>query len=360
MNLLLDNIIFSLQYGGGASVVWSEHISRLLNDNRFDAAFVEFDNARNNAFRKELLLPQNKIISKSSLFLSIKRYFDLNSRMAVPYIFHSSHYRIDNCKYARNVTTVHDFVYEYYVHGLRKAIHSKQKWNAIRKADRVICISESTKKDLMHFLPDVKEDKIVVIYNGVDEQYHPIIESEYLFDLPFSSKEYIVYVGNRHTSYKNFNIAVDVCKELRKPLILIGGETLSENEKRELDELLGKEHYSSMKGVSNKKLNEIYNRSFAVLYPSLYEGFGIPVIEAQKAGAPVICFKTSSIQEVAGNTDLCIADISKDAVIERMKYLESEQYRNEEIKIGLLNSQRFSWDKTYKETTDVYQTLIQK
>lgn len=359
MNILLDNIIYSLQKGGGASVVWTEHVKRLLIDPNYDISFYEYDGAKENFMRRGVAIPEEKIIKLSNNFIKITRYFNFNNRRETPYIFHSSHYRIDNGKNAKNVTTVHDFVYEYYVKGLRRMIHSKQKWNAIRKADKIICISESTKHDLLHFLPDVNEDKITVIYNGVDERYRPIFKDEYGLDIPFATGEFIVYVGNRHTPYKNFKLAVEVCQETKRPLIFIGGELLSKDEKIWLDSSLGKGHYLSMRGISNKTLNEIYNRSFAVLYPSLYEGFGIPVIEAQKAGAPVICSQTSSIQEVAGLTDLCIPDISKDAIIERLRYLESEKYRSKEVKQGIENSTRFSWDRTYQHTTDLYMSLLE-
>lgn len=358
MELLLDNIVYSLQHGGGASVVWSEHISRLLKDPRFKTSFIEYEGATSNVFRKNTSIPLVLLDIKSRYLLTIKRYLDINSHRKEPYIFHSSHYRIDKCVNAKNVTTVHDFVYEYYVKGLRRYVHSKQKWNAIRKADKIICISESTKHDLLNFLPDIKEDKIAVIYNGVDEHYHPILsEKEYKLNIPFATKEYIIYVGNRSTPYKNFKLAVDVCKETKKPLVFVGGEVVSETERQWLTEQLNGQYYS-LRGISNSELNELYNRAFAVLYPSLYEGFGIPVIEAQKAGVPVVCFKTSSIQEVAGETELCLNDMKIDAVVESMRYLESSEYRNSEIKKGLENSSRFSWDKTYQQTSDLYLSLI--
>lgn len=354
--LILDNIIFSLQYGGGASVVWSEHISRLLKDNRFDVSFLEFEN--NNIFRKELPIPKNIISIDSNKWLKLLRYFDVNSNRTAPYVFHSSHYRIDKCKYARNVTTVHDFVYEYYVKGFKRWIHSAQKWNSIRKADKIICISESTKRDLLHFLPDIKEDRIEVVYNGVDDCYHPILsEQDYKLVIPFSTGEYILYVGCRHTSYKNFRLVVDVCKTIKKPLIIVGGEPVTDKEASWLREQLGNS-FHIMRGISNVALNELYNRAFVVLYPSFYEGFGIPVVESQRAGTPVICFKRSSIPEVAGDTILCMSEYTVDAVIDIIYYLEKEEYRRKEIEHGLHNSQRFSWNRTYQQTTDIYLSLI--
>ena len=360
MELLLDNIIYSLQHGGGASVVWTEHINRLLKDNRFTTRFIEYEGATSNVFRKNLIIPQDSLEIKSSSAFAIKRYLDLKSRRVTPYIFHSSHYRIDNCPFARNVTTVHDFVYERYIKGIRKKIHSAQKWKSIRKADLVICISESTRKDLLYYLPDVAEKKLIVIHHGVDESYHPIpSKADYRLELPYASGEYALYIGNRTTGYKNFNLVVDVCSRIKMPLIMVGGELVSEEEKKYLSNRLGGEGFVHLRGVSNSDLNELYNRARVFLYPSLYEGFGIPVIESQRAGAPVICVHSSSIPEIVGNSDLCIkGDISVDVVIDRIKALENSSFRQAEIEKGLLNSQRFSWDITYKNTTDAYLSLM--
>ena len=360
MELLLDNIIFSLQHGGGASVVWTEHINRLLKDNRFNTKFIEYEGATSNVFRKNLIIPQDSLDITSSSLFTIKRYLDLNSRRGAPYIFHSSHYRIDKCPYARNVTTVHDFVYERYITGIRQRIHSAQKWNSIRKADLVICISESTKRDLLNYLPDCDEKKIVVIHHGVDEAYHPIhTTTEYRMDIPFNTGEFILYIGNRLTSYKNFDIVVDVCAEMKTPLVMVGGEPSSEEEDNRLKSKLKGSGFVHYRGLSNQDLNELYNRCKVFIYPSLYEGFGIPVIEAQRAGTPVICVHSSSIPEIVGNSDLCIkGEVSPNVVCDCIRALDNQDFRNKEILKGLDNSRRFSWDITYQKTTEAYLSLF--
>lgn len=359
INLFLDNIIYSLQRGGGTSVVWSEHIKRLLKDSRFSPTFLEYPDASENFMRKNLIIPDGLVNMESSSLFLLKRYMNLNSSRNTPYVFHSSHYRIDNCRFAKNVTTVHDFVYEYFVHGLRQKIHSFQKWQAIQKSDAIICISESTKRDVLKFVPKVNEEKIVVIPHGVDESYYILDKKEYSHYIPFDTAEYILYVGTRHVPYKNFGLVVEVCSRLKRPLVMVGGEPLSANEVSQLEATIGKERFVLLRGIDNCFLNELYNRACVLLYPSLYEGFGIPIIEAQRSGVPVICANTSSIPEVVGDTDMCMdIPFNCDDVCTRIRELEFSDYRTKEIKKGLNNSLRFNWDNTYKLTTAVYESLM--
>ena len=359
MNCVLDNIIFSLQKGGGASVVWQEHIQRLIKETEFNCRFLEYSNATNNIFRAQLEIPKELITELPSRCLRIKRYLDLNTKNTEPFIFHSSHYRLNNNKYARNITTVHDFTYERYVKGLRLLVHSAQKWNAIKKSDAIICVSESTKRDLLHYIQSIDESKISVVYNGVSPDFTTLSKEEYSLALPFEDYGYLLYVGSRHVEYKNFKTAVAVCKELKLPLITVGGEPLSSDERVWLNTELGIKNYANYWKTPSSDLNELYNRALALIYPSVYEGFGIPIIEAQKASCPAIAFATSSIPEVIGNTDTLIEEISKDAIIDVVRRLIVEGgFRDRIISEGLLNSNRFSWDNTYKETLAIYRKFL--
>lgn len=361
MYCLLDNIIFSLQRGGGASVVWQEHIQRLIKETEFECRFIEYSNATNNIFRAQLVIPKEQITELSSRGLSIKRYIDLNTKTTEPFLFHSSHYRLNKNKYAKNITTVHDFTYERYVHGIRRIVHSEQKWNSIKKADAVICVSESTKRDLLHYIPSVDESKIRVVYNGVSPEFCILSTEEYNLRLPFEDYGYILYVGSRHVPYKNFKTAVQVCCTLKLPLITVGGEPLSKEEKAWLDDMLGNANYANYWKTPTADLNELYNRALALVYPSVYEGFGIPIIEAQRASCPAIAFSTSSIPEVIGKTDTLIDEISTNSMIEVVRRLISEGgFRDKVINEGIINSNRFSWDNTYNGTLNVYKELLRK
>jgi len=144
MKIYLDNIIFSLQKAGGVSVVWSEILSRFLKEKAVDLQLVEYQNS--NIFRKNLNIPLNvKLLNKKIFPLFLSRYCDVDIPQQEG-LFHSSYYRVATSKKIKNITTVHDFTYEYYRKGLPKSIHSLQKRYAIKKSEGIICVSENTKR----------------------------------------------------------------------------------------------------------------------------------------------------------------------------------------------------------------------
>lgn len=352
INLILDNIIFSLQTSGGISVVWYELLKRFIKDNSIYLSVLEYPN--NNIFRESIQIPEFNIYRYNSILpIQIERYNTVNLPRKKS-IFHSSYYRISPKNV--NITTVHDFTYEYYKKGLPKIIHQWQKGTAIKNSQRIICVSENTKQDLLKFYPKIKEEHIKVIYNGVDSVYKPLTSKKLPFDLiPFSCEEYVLYIGDRKSLYKNFLISVEACALANLPLVIVGGGLLSPKESQLLEDSLGTNKYKHLSGITNELLNVIYNNALCLLYPSLYEGFGIPVIEAQSAGCPVITTSYSSIPEVAGDAAILLQDISKYTISEALKTVSNGALLKSELKEkGLTNAQRFSWDKCANETIKLY------
>lgn len=352
MKIIFDNIIFSLQKSGGISILWQNLLNQIICNSDLASYFIEYPDADHNIFRPDLLIPNDKIYLKSQWLFKIKRYFSPKIKTQEPFIFHSSYYRIANTANAINITTVHDFTYEKFFPKIKRIIHSWQKFKAIRKSDWIVCISENTKRDLLKYLPDIDPSKIRIIYNGVSSDYHPL---EYI---PYPElKNSILFIGSR-INYKNFNYTVECVKQTKYNLLICGTE-LSDEERIKLDRDLGPKRYSIIKNPNNVELNKIYNSVLCLSYPSSYEGFGIPVIEAQKAACPVLALNKSSIPEIIGNGYPIMENLSQiefDRLIHLFEYAET---RKKIINIGQTNAKRFSWKKMAEEYLSLYQEIEQ-
>mgnify|MGYP003642532373 CR=1 FL=1 len=355
MNIIFDNIIFSLQKSGGISVYWFELISRFLKESEMDNLFLEGNEGGVNIFRNKLGIQSKYILdSKDKYFIPRYRDVDLNI-VDCKFIFHSSYYRTlsrKTKKYnkVRQVVTVHDFTYELFTKGIKKWTHTIQKKKAIKAADIVICISENTKKDLLHFYPEFASKDIRVIYNGVSEEY---------YTLPLNIKVnkkvcYFLFVGSR-ASYKNFYFAIEAISQTKDFVLKIVGPKLTEIEIELLNKYLS-QRWGFLENIDNSKLNQLYNEAFALLYPSSYEGFGIPLLEAMKTGCPFIAMNCSSIPEVAGEAGVLLENLSYDQFNIAIATINKE--RNKIVSKGLEQANKFSWDKCYTETLKVYEELI--
>ena len=354
MNKYFDNIIYFLQKSGGGSVYWGE-ITKAFKDQN-DSFFIQPNLPCNNIVYKDLKL--TNIIFEKFWPLQLLRYTPCNLKIDEKSIFHSSYYRFSNSYNVKNVVTVHDFTTEYFAKGLSRYIHHLQKGIAVKKAAGVICISEKTKKDLFKFYPDfVKGKKVEVIYNGVSENY--FIENEtsgvkFKFGLNEDFK-YILYLGHR-TKYKNFDFAIDVIYNLPKnyKLIIVGSELLV-NEKKNLLKI--ENQFVFLGSLDNYDLNLIYNVAECLLYPSSYEGFGIPLIEAFKCGCPVIAQDLEVFREISNESAILIKELDINKFKNKILELNIGKIKTELILSGLNQAQKYSWNKCTTQVNEFYNTI---
>lgn len=359
MKIYFDNIIFSLQKSGGISIYFYEIFKRIQKSNNIFKVIDSIKNPEANIFYKKLNLVENLIKENSDLPYKFLRYFDVKIDEREKFIFHSSYYRVCSSKQAINITTVHDFTYEKYFKGIKKYIHIFQKRRAILKSDLIVCISKNTKKDLLHYIPEAITKRIEVVYNGVSDEFYKKEKIENDFDKKYIQEKYILYVGARK-GYKNFDLALKVANEVKKDfkLIFVGGEALNIDEKQKIEKILDG-NYEHLTGISIEELNTLYNYAFCLIYPSDYEGFGIPIVEAMKAGCPVLAYDNSSIPEVAGPSLLVNSNIIREYV-EKIEILKNKEKRKVIIDEGIKYSKKFSWEKTYSQLLENYKDVHDK
>lgn len=349
MKLYFDNIIFSLQKAGGISLVWSELLKNINNLNKENTCF-EYKNAKDNLFYKEINLSNFKIRFLHFFNKILSQFIKISINEKEPFIFHSSYFRLCNNPKAVNITTVHDFIYEQSKMSLKQKFRIYLDYKVIRKSDAIVCVSENTKNDLIKYIPTIDKNKIYVIYNGVSEDYYKIEEK-----IISKYKNFILFVGSRN-GYKNFDFAINAIANTNFNLLIVG-KPLIENELKVLNRLLPN-RYECISFPSNGFLNVLYNSVYCLLYPSSYEGFGLPILEAQKAGCPVIALNKSSIPEIIGNKDLLISELDDFQVKNNLYKLQDPKFRNYIIQEGIVNSRRFSWEKMAEQYYQLYNNLL--
>lgn len=168
-------------------------------------------------------------------------------------------------------------------------------------------------------------------------------------------KQYLLFVGNR-ANYKQFPYAAQLAKAVDLPLVIVGAP-LTKQEQKFLANL--QVNYQERNFVANQELQSYYSLATALVYPSLYEGFGIPVIEAQRCGCPVIAYNASSIPEVIGEDyPLLLSQLEiAPAAHWIQKLVADSDFRDQIQQKGIENSLRFSWEKMQDEYLSLYTQL---
>jgi mannosyltransferase len=347
MTVFYDNLVYSLQHYGGISTYWYELTSRLLKESELELKFYETGREWRNICRKKLNIASTQVIQSNRAGILLERFLKLPPQTE-PHLFHSSYFRIPvKTRQTSTVTTVHDFIHDLYFTGARAWLHNMMKRKAILQSDLIIAVSEHTRNDLLRFYPEVDPSRVKVIYNGVSAHYH-------LLEKPIAARRpFFLYVGFRD-AYKNFDFAVKIVAGQPDYDLYVVGPPLSKRESSMLEKVL-KGHYKMFTGINENLLNELYNSAFCLLYPSEYEGFGIPLLEAMSAGCPFIALNRSAIPEVAGAAGVLLETADLDAAAEAISTIT--HHRQVMIDKGLQQAGKFSWNTCYNQTFQLYKSL---
>lgn len=285
-------------------------------------------------------------------------------------------------RYSNTVITVHDLVELSAFNSfddnprLRFSFIDKMinRWamKKLSKADRLIAISKHTKKDIRRYI-DYPEDRIDVVHYGVDHDKFRRLYADGLSRAALKGfswkdgKKSILYVGSEHPR-KNFMLLLKAFNELRKKIdarLIKVGEHEWKKGREEADRFIrknGLEKHVIFAGYVGGNLPKYYNAADLFVFPSLYEGFGLPPLEAMACGCPVICSDQTSLPEVVGNGALMFNPRSKDAVrklANKMFMVLTDDKLSEELAVkGIERAKHFTWAKCAEETIRSYKKII--
>jgi glycosyltransferase involved in cell wall biosynthesis len=287
-------------------------------------------------------------------------------------LVHEPHYVLPALTRCRSVVTIHDCIHlmfpEYLPNKLAHVYAKGSMWTATRKADRILTVSEASKKDILRFF-NVSPDKVEVIYNAIDERFlapaNPermdLVRQRYQLDHPF-----VLYVGNIKP-HKNIERLIDAFGRARLEgpenlkLIIIGDEiskypALRQSVHRhKLDK-----HVRFLGFQPMETLAAFYRLARAFVFPSLYEGFGLPPLEAMACGTPVVTSNVSSLPEIAGGAALLVDPYDEDAIASAMlRAVTDESVRAEMIDKGVQRARTFSWKQSVKKIHEIYMQVGQ-
>ncbi len=274
-----------------------------------------------------------------------------------PDIIHETYYRAEpsmRSSQVPRIVTVHDMIHELLPDPavVNDPIPERKK-RAVERADHVICVSENTRKDLLNTL-DLDPSKVTTIHLG----FSPLPQAS----AKIGGRPFVLFVGAR-AGYKNFSaviLAFAMTPELRNEfqLVAFGGGPFTVSELSQMTELgLSRKNCIQLSG-DDQLLSQYFSEAAAFVYPSLYEGFGIPPLEAMAANCPVVCTNRGSLPEVVGDAAESV-DPSEPEEIGRalVGILYDKTHANLLRALGKKNTLRFSWQTCADKTYQLYQSL---
>lgn len=320
---------------------------------------------------------KKNIIALFKVFYGIKRM--LWEQISMPFflwanginIFHSPAYVCPLIKTCPTVVTIHDMAYLLYPEKFVSAYRNYLKfWIPIctLSVDKIITDSQCSKKDIVRLLK-IPENKVEVVYLGKSKEFMPIKDISIINELKEKYKlynDFILYVGTIEPR-KNISGLIRAYRTLKDLYpdfaykLVIGGEKgwLYSDIFNLVKKLSLLNDVIFLGFIPNNELPVLYNAAKVFVYPSLYEGFGLPVLEAMACGTPVVTSNTSSLPEIVGDAGILVDPLDDKALAQAInRILIDSEFRNNLISKGKERAKLFSWEKTAERTMEVYKKIL--
>jgi glycosyltransferase involved in cell wall biosynthesis len=288
-------------------------------------------------------------------------------------LFHAPHYVLPALTPCKSVVTIHDCIHlrfpQYLPHKLGYAYARSAMWLSAHRSSRVLTVSEASKRDILDYVT-VPPTKIDVIYNGIDELFSTSppeddvarVRERYQLDHPF-----ILYAGNIKP-HKNLERTIEAFHLLRRSsefeqvkLVIIGDEIAKYAALRHaVHRHKLHKHVRFFGFVQHSTLAILYRLAAVFVFPSLYEGFGLPPLEAMASGTPVVTSNVSSLPEVVGDAALLVDPLQPEAIAEAMRRVLTDSTLRADMRSrGLARARQFSWERSIRRVREIYAEVLE-
>jgi glycosyltransferase involved in cell wall biosynthesis len=287
-----------------------------------------------------------------------------------PDVFHAPHYVLPVAVRSRSVVTIHDCIHlmfpQYLPNRAAYAYARSAMWSAAKRSDRILTVSEASKRDILHFF-NVPPEKIAVVYNGIDERFwiQPSTEEIARVRERFQLDHGFVLYAGTIKPHKNLVRLIEAFAALRKgefeelKLLIIGDEISKLPALRRAVHMYKlHKHVRFLGFLPDETLAALYRLAAVFVFPSLYEGFGLPPLEAMASGTPVVTSNVSSLPEVAGDAAILVDPYDVSSIVDGVRRVLTDPLIADELrKKGLTRARDFSWERSVARTHDIYRQV---
>lgn len=361
MRVALDEQIFAIQPYGGISRMFAE-IAQQFADGHISGVELMPINApivNRYVLDDTELAARLRVTEAKNPWYALARYLSRVRKYADADVIHNTFYLphgLTPKRGAKRVVTVHDMIPELLPHSRRRLDWLTLKQRYVRSADHIICVSEATKQDLIkvYGTPDAP---ISVVHHGVDARFHPDVPRE-----DFLPDRYLLFVGHR-AQYKDADVLFRAFSEIAKEdkglhLLCVGGNGLTEAEAQRLTDL-GIRDRVSQRYLPDAQMASAYAHAELFVFPSHFEGFGIPALEAMACNTPVVLAAATSLPEVGGTAAEYFEPGSAQDLARVLTDLLADQGRQAELRAsGLERAREFTWQRTADRTANAYRSTL--
>ena len=366
MDIVVDGTIYERQRVGGISRVFNQILPRVCDlhpDLEIEIRTLDIAVAQTPPTHPAIRHVSIPLLRPARTWSRIAPWAQQQARAGLPRraIWHSTYYTDPPAWLGPRVVTAHDTIHlryaDVWVGADADAFRQLQR-RVILAADAVLCVSETTRRDVIDWF-GVAPDRLHVVHLSHDAVFRPHEPSAALRAAHHLDAPFILYVGGRFL-YKSFGTMLEAYARWRHRSdihLAVVGEPWTQEEEAQLDRLGIRDRVRLLRDVDDDALAALYNLAEAFVHTSLYEGFGIPILEAMACGCPLVASRIPTTEEVAQDVPFYFEPGDADGLADALDRAVAESRDGTHVERGVMRAGQFSWERAAAETLAVYRSL---